>query len=162
MDTFSSHFVKFRISDFVRNLKMFDVRLNDNIKHTSGINLEGPSLIRRSRKVWDPPKNGPIAPMYVRLAHTSILGLCFMTVCLIKSNCYSLIYSSLIGTKLLGCTWNNSLLVVWFCWDTCISWLSWRPNRTKDKTRARVCLKCSSFVSHPNISTFKCSLYFTW
>ena len=42
---------------------MFDVRLNANIKRTSGINLEGPSLIRRSRKVWDPPKNGPIAPM---------------------------------------------------------------------------------------------------
>ena len=32
---------------------------------------------------------------YVRLAHTSIFGLCFMPVCLIKSNCYSLIYSSL-------------------------------------------------------------------
>ena len=42
---------------------MCDVRLNDNINHTSGINLEGPNLIRRSRKVWDPPKNGPIAPM---------------------------------------------------------------------------------------------------
>ena len=39
-----------------RNLKMCDVRLNDNIKRTSGINLEGPSLIRRSQKVWDPPK----------------------------------------------------------------------------------------------------------
>ena len=32
---------------------------------------------------------------YVRLAHTSIFGLCFMTVCLMKSNCYSLINSSL-------------------------------------------------------------------
>ena len=30
-----------------------------------------------------------------RLAHTSIFGLCFMSVCQIKSNCYSLIYSSL-------------------------------------------------------------------
>ena len=39
-----------------RNLKMCDVRLNDNIKRTSGINREGPSLIRRSRKVWAPPK----------------------------------------------------------------------------------------------------------
>ena len=38
-----------------RNLKMCDVRLNDNIKRTSGINLEGPSLIRRSWKVWAPP-----------------------------------------------------------------------------------------------------------
>ena len=32
---------------------------------------------------------------YVRLAHTTISGLCFMTVFLMKSNCYSLIYSSL-------------------------------------------------------------------
>ena len=32
---------------------------------------------------------------YDRLAFTSIFGLCFMSVCLIKSNCYSLIYSSL-------------------------------------------------------------------
>ena len=30
----------------------------------------------------------------VRLAHTSIFGLCFVSVCLMKSNCYSLIYSS--------------------------------------------------------------------
>ena len=35
---------------------------------------------------------------YVRLAHTSIFGLCFMSVCLLKSNCYSLIYSSLVVT----------------------------------------------------------------
>ena len=32
---------------------------------------------------------------YARLALTSIFGLCFVAVCLIKSNCYSLIYSSL-------------------------------------------------------------------
>ena len=32
---------------------------------------------------------------YFWLALTSIFGLCFMPVCLIKSNCYSLIYSSL-------------------------------------------------------------------
>ena len=32
---------------------------------------------------------------YVRLAHTSIFGLCFMSVCLMKSNCYSLKNSSL-------------------------------------------------------------------
>ena len=31
---------------------------------------------------------------FLRLAHTSIFGLCFMPVCLIISNCYSLIYSS--------------------------------------------------------------------
>ena len=32
---------------------------------------------------------------YVWLAHTFIFGSCFMSVCLMKSNCYSLIYSSL-------------------------------------------------------------------
>ena len=32
-----------------------------------------------------------------RQALTSIFGLCFMLVCRIKSNCYSLIYSSLLG-----------------------------------------------------------------
>ena len=63
MDTFLSHYVKYWIADFVWNHIMFDVRLNAYIKRTSGINLEGPSLIRRSRKVRDPPKNGPIAPM---------------------------------------------------------------------------------------------------
>ena len=36
----------------------------------------------------------------VRLAHTSIFGLCFMPVCLIISNYYSLIYSSLSKTQL--------------------------------------------------------------
>ena len=67
MDTFSSHYVKYWIADFVWNHIMFDVRLNAYIKRTSGINLEGPSLIRRSQKVWDlppPKKNGPIAPMF--------------------------------------------------------------------------------------------------
>ena len=33
---------------------------------------------------------------YESLALTSIFGLCFMSVCLMKSNCYSLIYSSLV------------------------------------------------------------------
>ena len=33
---------------------------------------------------------------YVWLAQTSIFGLCFMSVCLMKSNCYSLMYSSLL------------------------------------------------------------------
>ena len=39
--------------------------------------------------------------IYVRLTHTSIFGLFFMPVCLMKSNCYSLIliYSSLIVWK---------------------------------------------------------------
>ena len=32
---------------------------------------------------------------YVRMAYISIFRLCFMSVCLMKSNCYSLIYSSL-------------------------------------------------------------------
>ena len=31
----------------------------------------------------------------IRLAQTSLFGLCFMSVCLMKSHCYSLIYSSL-------------------------------------------------------------------
>ena len=42
---------------------------------------------------------------YVRLAHTSIFGLCFMSVCLMKSNCYSLIHSSLgrlVGSKFIS------------------------------------------------------------
>ena len=29
---------------------------------------------------------------YVWLAHTSIFGLCFMSICVMKSNCYSLLY----------------------------------------------------------------------
>ena len=33
---------------------------------------------------------------YVKLAHTSIFGLCFLSVYLMKSNCYTLIYSSLV------------------------------------------------------------------
>ena len=42
---------------------------------------------------------------YVRLTHTSIFGLCFMSVCLMKSNCYSLTYSSLYlpGVNLTSC-----------------------------------------------------------
>ena len=36
---------------------------------------------------------------YVRLAHTYIFGLCFTSVYLMKSNCYSLIYSSLVNAK---------------------------------------------------------------
>ena len=36
---------------------------------------------------------------YDRLAVIFIFGLCFMPVCIIKSNCYSLIYSSLHGLK---------------------------------------------------------------
>ena len=42
---------------------------------------------------------------YVRLAHT--FGLCFMSVCLMKSNCYSLIYSSLTQTQ----KWTQSLTI---------------------------------------------------
>ena len=36
---------------------------------------------------------------YVWLVHTSIFGLCFMPVCLMKSNCYSFIYSSLVQSN---------------------------------------------------------------
>ena len=31
-----------------------------------------------------------VAISYIRLAYTSIFGLCFMSICLMKSNCYSL------------------------------------------------------------------------
>ena len=48
---------------------MCDVRLIDNIKRTSGINLEGPSLIRRSQKVWDPPKKWSNCANVGRLTH---------------------------------------------------------------------------------------------
>ena len=66
---------------------------------------------------------------YVKLAHTSIFGLCFMSVCLMKSNCYSFIYSSL-GTLLpvssssniktrmrwhLWCHWNFGYIIKFFC-----------------------------------------------
>ena len=44
---------------------------------------------------------------YFWLALTSIFGLCLRPVCLIKSNCYSLIYSSLI-TPLSYCISNTS------------------------------------------------------
>ena len=74
MDTFLSHYVKYWIADFVWNHIMFDVRLNANIKCTSGINLESPSLIRRCRKVLDPQKNGPIAPMVKRYNSINIFG----------------------------------------------------------------------------------------
>ena len=53
---FFKSFVKFWIEDCVWNHILFDVRLNANIKHTSGINLASPSLIRRSHKVRVPQK----------------------------------------------------------------------------------------------------------
>ena len=37
---------------------------------------------------------------YVMLAHTSIFGLCFMSVCLMKSNCYSFIQGLVKGAEL--------------------------------------------------------------
>ena len=40
----------------------------------------------------------------VCLAHTSIFGLCSMSVCLMKSKCYSLIYSFLVSGGLGGIT----------------------------------------------------------
>ena len=53
---------------------------------------------------------------YVRLALTSIFGLYFVAVCLIKSNCYSLIYSSLdisywIGQKSWVCFEANLTII---------------------------------------------------
>ena len=47
-------------------------------------------------KVWTFGRQNERYSSYIRLAHTSIFGLCFMSVCLMKSICYSLIYSSLI------------------------------------------------------------------
>ena len=44
---------------------------------------------------------------YDWLALTSLFGLCFMSVCLIKSNCYSLIYSSLDLSHLNG--WHSTV-----------------------------------------------------
>ena len=54
---------------------------------------------------------------YVRLAHTFIFGLCFMSVCLMKSNCYSLIYSSLLALVSSGSPNGNkrvcNILIIW-------------------------------------------------
>ena len=44
-------------------------------------------------KVWTLGRQNERNSYYVRLAHTSTFGLCFISVCLMKSNCYSLIYS---------------------------------------------------------------------
>ena len=49
---------------------------------------------------------------YVWLVHTSIFGLCFISVCLMKSNCYSLIYSSLVergSEPIVGLTVNANI-----------------------------------------------------
>ena len=46
---------------------------------------------------------------YFRLAHTSIFGLCFMSVCLMKPNCYSLIYYSLLYSH----KWMTNCLTKW-------------------------------------------------
>ena len=45
---------------------------------------------------------------YDRLALATIFGLCFMLVCLIKSNCYSFIYSSL-GNRIYSYFYYNSI-----------------------------------------------------
>ena len=56
---------------------------------------------------------------YVRLALTSIFGLCFVAVCLIKPNCYSLKYSSLeaLVSEFISKytqTMTGSFIYVWF------------------------------------------------
>ena len=52
------------------------------------------------------------------MAITSIFGLCFMSVCQIKSNCYSLIYSSLVWL------WSCPMSRIMFLWVLFFSWYS--------------------------------------
>ena len=52
--------------------------------------------LRQGGQVWMLCRQNESKFAYYWLALTSIFGLCFMPVCLIKSNCYSLIYSSLV------------------------------------------------------------------
>ena len=52
--------------------------------------------ITQGVQVWTLGRQNERNNSYVRLAHTSIFGLCLMPVCLMKLNCYSLIYSSLL------------------------------------------------------------------
>ena len=56
---------------------------------------------------------------YTLSNQTSIFGLCFMSICLLKSNCYSLIYSSLDLWCYCSINWNNCLVVLnsSFCSD---------------------------------------------
>ena len=66
---------------------------------------------------------------YVRLAHTSKFGLCFMLVCQIKSNYYSLIYSSLSTIQ----TWfpkkRNSFAMKWLIVSLCgYTDIIWKEN----------------------------------
>ena len=51
---------------------------------------------------------------YVRLSHTSIFGFCFMPVCLMKSNFYSLIYSSLALIQQM-CQYNFKFKITNYC-----------------------------------------------
>ena len=50
---------------------------------------------------------------YIKLAHTSIFGLCFMPVCLMKSNCYTLIYSSLVGWEDHKAVATSCIIFLW-------------------------------------------------
>ena len=68
---------------------------------------------------------------YVRLAHTSITGLYFMPACLMKSNCYSLIYSSLskyekIGVQSRFCKRRGTLFIFLLSWMTVELLSPWR------------------------------------
>ena len=71
---------------------------------------------------------------YESLALTSIFGLCFMSVCLIKSNCYSFIYSSLHATvqlfwlssviflkKLILLAWSEQIDIEQWGFEDCIT-----------------------------------------
>ena len=82
--------VDFRVLDHWKAIKLYHWLLKDTariwteeLNFTQGVKVG--ALGRQNER-----KRG-----YVKTAHTSIFGLCFMPVCLMKSNCYSLIYSSL-------------------------------------------------------------------
>ena len=61
-----------------------------------GLALMTPKTYDQGAKVGILGRQNERNSSYDRLTHTSIFGLCFMSLCLMKSNCYSLIYSSLI------------------------------------------------------------------
>ena len=127
---------------------------------------------------------------YVRLAHTSIFGLCFMSVCQIKSNCYSLIYSSLgkaapysnfwlSDTGLLPHVVKNMKKVKWIVF--LVTFFSRQKHKSRQRSLKKKCdmirnkllllvhtLGCKRWlilVSCPNevvAFLYICSIEFTW
>ena len=89
---------------------------------------------------------------YVRMALTSIFGLCFMSVCLINSNCYSLIYSSLYSALLCDfCILENPISI------SGVQWMS--PHWLLPAALPVPSIHCS-FSWHPNFSVSNCDEYF--